>query len=95
MLLSLVELYATCFGSFGSDSKMYKEFSIDINNSLLELDLVFNKSKYALKSLTDDVLISEQIKGKLYAILISILGLVLFILIVITIVFLQIYLMKR
>lgn len=95
LLLSLVELYATCFGSFGSDSKMYKEFSIDINNQLSEVDLVFNKSRYDLKSTTDGVLITEQIKGKLYTILISIFGLVLFVSFVFAIVWLQIYLEKR
>lgn len=94
-LLSFVELYATCFGSFGTDSKMYKEFVIDINTNVSELDLIFNKPRYDLTSSTNGVVINEQIKGKLYAILISILCLGLFILIIFAIVFLQIYFEKN
>lgn len=95
LLLSIVELYATCFGSFASNSKMYKEFTIVVDESLKELNLVFNKSRYDLTSSTEGVLISEKIKGRLYTILISIFGLAFIILLIFCIVFIQIYLERK
>lgn len=94
MLLSIVELFSTWFGSFGSDSKMYKEFLIDVDDNIEQIDLIFNRPRFDLSTTTNGICISEKVKGKLISILISFFGLLLFVLLIFTIVFLQIYFRK-
>lgn len=89
LLLSFVELFGTSFGSFGSDSKMYKEFIIEFKEELSELNICFNGSRFDLSSI-EDIVISEKIKGKFLAIIISVLGLMIWILLIFIIILIQI-----
>lgn len=87
----MVELFGTWFGAFGSDTKMYKEFSINFNTNIEQIDLVFNRPRYDLSTTTEGVFLSEKIKGKLLSIFISIFGLIFFVAMIFLIVLLQIH----
>lgn len=91
VFLGLIELIASSFGSFGSDSKMYKAFYIKLKNECDEINLNFNNARFELTCLDNCCEIREEIRGRLYSILVSLLGLSIFICLIAIIVCIRVY----
>lgn len=86
VLLCFVELIATTFGSFGTNKKMYKQFHLRCKE-LEYIELCFDERNFSLTSSNTNVTIDEKIKGKKETIIVSLLGVLLFIGIMFAIVF--------
>ncbi len=82
LLLCFVELISTCFAFFGSDTKMYKSFSFEIPKEIDEVEFTFNRPRYDLICSNNNIVIKESKKGRLFSILISLAGVLVYILII-------------